>query len=64
MGHVRLNAHLTARLVVFGGGAAVVAGVYLLWGLAIALMVGGVSAAVAGLFMIDVDSQSRRSPRG
>jgi hypothetical protein len=63
VGRVRLNAHLAARLVVLGGGCAVIAGVYLLWSLAIALMVGGVSAVAVGLLLIDVDAK-RRPARG
>lgn len=33
----------------FGGGAAVLGGVYLQWGVAIALIVGGVAAAALGM---------------
>lgn len=55
MGRVRLNAHLAARLIVLGGGLTIVAGVYLLWGLGVAVLSGGVGVIAAGLLLIDVD---------
>lgn len=56
MGRVRLNrALLAAHVLVFGGGAAAATGVYVLWGLGVALMVAGVEAVCAGIFFVDVD---------
>lgn len=59
MGRLRLSARTVARLVVLGGGASAAAGVLLLWGLGIALLVTGVTTVAAGLLLIDVDQKRR-----
>ncbi len=55
MSHFKqVPAPLLLTLLALLGVGAVVAGVYLIWGLAVALIVGGVIAAAAGL-LVDVD---------
>lgn len=59
MGRLRLTTAARARLVVLTGGLSGAAGVYLLWGLGVALLATGVSAVAYGLLGIDVDRKGR-----
>jgi uncharacterized protein (DUF58 family) len=49
-----------ARLLLLAGGVASAAGVFLLWGIGVALLAAGLGTVVYGLLGIDVD----RKPRG
>lgn len=55
MSHFKhIPAPLLLALLVLAGLTAAVAGVYLIWGTAVALIVGGIVATTAGL-LVDVD---------
>ena len=60
MGRVRVSPATRARLLLLAGGVASAAGVFLLWGIGVALLAAGLGTVVYGLLGIDVD----RKPRG
>jgi hypothetical protein len=59
--HERLPAAVRARLAVILGALLIVAGVWVLFGYGVALLVAGVALAAYGLLLVDVDERPNRT---